>query len=1381
MKRNIMITLACLLCAPCMAGTYFPAFRCESSLLTVENDGGGFYISIKQVPPSDNALCYIYDIGDDLKAEDSGDRMKLCRKTQNNGLYVEFKPRNTAGIISGKIKLTCTLTRTDAMDLIISPNPGVGKIDIGDIGIGGETVLDKDMPQSVVHGEFEIDYNYFGIMYLYPGMIEAPSRIYDDGDRPANIMSLAPAVCGRCSDIAYVWEKKYPDADWTEISGQSGEECVPDIMGTQSVKYRRKAVCHGDPKYSNVVEIKSVLNAGIIGLEESNASSIVLTNERSPSVASSQITWEQSADLKDWTRFASSCLTCTIPKPDGDTYYRRVATSLDKSEVKYSNTVCFVLTEPVSVSIRTALDSLGENNRSSRIFYDGLGRPAQEVYCGYSSSLRTRIKIYSYDVKGRQSQTYLPFACSRLGQDDSFVNFPTQKQNEYYGGKYPYTETEYDGSPLDRVISTTRPGGEYRSGSERHSVAYSYGLNAADDVLSLSVSSDSLSVDGLHPAGTLYKTTVTDEDGHKTETYTDSYGRTVLVRQISPTDGCVETYYAYDDMNRLVWVVSPNGSCLLELNESYDINSDFARLHCYRYKYSYVAAGLKTDKYLPGSTEPEITICDNAGRVVETSTAATRKHKMSYKNRYDSFGRLSGTVVSVTTGRLDISFEYETALFKYDSYDTSSSCFASQTFQPVDGVVSSADVWMSVKGMKTHEKIYECIDPANLPTETFACRTFYYDIRRRPVQIVERSSTGEELRTSYKYDYIGNPLICDEQYTFDGETVSVRKTYTYDTYGRITKEKVSVDGVEQTDVSNTYDDMGRIYNVSFGNGLRTYYRYNIQGWLTGKVSVYKTPSRFDDIRHPINGYTGLEAPNLSAEGLIFGTKLQYYDPIAAAPLYSGNISETLWSRSADEDAYLCAYTYDDFGRLKDADLTRGDVCIPYGENGIIYDRNGNLQSFERSDGSESTCRFGYYMDGNRIDMVSVSDVSTTGQAVNRNFTYDDMGNITNISGDDLEIGYNFLNLPREIKESGTVVSKYTYLSDGKKVSSCDADGNGYMYFGTARFTLDNNVPTFESIPFSGGRIVKTSNGYEPQYYLTDHLGSTRMIVNKDGKTVEATFDYTPFGVQIVNSQMPTNSTEYRFSGKELQNISDYEIYDFGARQYFPKYAIWGSVDPLSETYYPISPYAYCANNPVLFVDPDGERAKVSIDAKNQRVVISANIYINSNKYSDRELRSIANKIHSDIVNKWDKNWTYTDGDKKYSVKFNVRVIPGTEKRENTVYDNFIAISDIKTSLVKPDMMNGEWNMNHKGVSAHEFGHLLGLTDHYIEGKDEFGKRKTPPEEGWEGNIMASGNGEVEQRNIDDILYKIFTMRRNKSWIEKLFDNKDNYLIDGVKK
>ena len=45
--------------------------------------------------------------------------------------------------------------------------------------------------------------------------------------------------------------------------------------------------------------------------------------------------------------------------------------------------------------------------------------------------------------------------------------------------------------------------------------------------------------------------------------------------------------------------------------------------------------------------------------------------------------------------------------------------------------------------------------------------------------------------------------------------------------------------------------------------------------------------------------------------------------------------------------------------------------------------------------------------------------------------------------------------------------------------------------------------------------------------------------------------------------------------------------DFGARLYDPRTAAWLSHDPLSEKYYPISPYAYCAGNPVNLVDPGG--------------------------------------------------------------------------------------------------------------------------------------------------------------------------------------------------
>ena len=66
------------------------------------------------------------------------------------------------------------------------------------------------------------------------------------------------------------------------------------------------------------------------------------------------------------------------------------------------------------------------------------------------------------------------------------------------------------------------------------------------------------------------------------------------------------------------------------------------------------------------------------------------------------------------------------------------------------------------------------------------------------------------------------------------------------------------------------------------------------------------------------------------------------------------------------------------------------------------------------------------------------------------------------------------------------------------------------------------------------------------------------------------------------------SNRYRYNGKEEQATFGTPYYDYGARQYSSASGRWLAVDPLAEKYYGISPYAFCNNNPVNFVDPDGE-------------------------------------------------------------------------------------------------------------------------------------------------------------------------------------------------
>jgi RHS repeat-associated protein len=125
------------------------------------------------------------------------------------------------------------------------------------------------------------------------------------------------------------------------------------------------------------------------------------------------------------------------------------------------------------------------------------------------------------------------------------------------------------------------------------------------------------------------------------------------------------------------------------------------------------------------------------------------------------------------------------------------------------------------------------------------------------------------------------------------------------------------------------------------------------------------------------------------------------------------------------------------------------------------------------------------------------------------------------------------------------------------------------------------------INFGGGRINATNNACDINYFITDHLGSTRVIVDANG-TVKAQYNYYPFGKQWEDVNLMANTNRYTFSGKEKQTVRDLGWLDFMARMYSnSEIPIFTTQDPLSEKYYSLSPYMYCAGNPLRYVDPTG--------------------------------------------------------------------------------------------------------------------------------------------------------------------------------------------------
>ncbi len=177
---------------------------------------------------------------------------------------------------------------------------------------------------------------------------------------------------------------------------------------------------------------------------------------------------------------------------------------------------------------------------------------------------------------------------------------------------------------------------------------------------------------------------------------------------------------------------------------------------------------------------------------------------------------------------------------------------------------------------------------------------------------------------------------------------------------------------------------------------------------------------------------------------------------------------------------------------------------------------------------------------------------------------------------------NYLNLPRKISGTDGTLAKYSYLANGSKTEAEDGSGAGLVYRGSLIYKkASGGTLTFDGASIPEGRLL---------------LGSVKAVVNGNNGNLYEVNNYTVYGKRSANSSAnsylstaPTGEKfRQHFTGKEDQGPDFGTVYtDFGARQYSPALRRWMVPDPLSEKYYGISPYAYCAGDPVNLVDKDG--------------------------------------------------------------------------------------------------------------------------------------------------------------------------------------------------
>jgi RHS repeat-associated protein len=148
---------------------------------------------------------------------------------------------------------------------------------------------------------------------------------------------------------------------------------------------------------------------------------------------------------------------------------------------------------------------------------------------------------------------------------------------------------------------------------------------------------------------------------------------------------------------------------------------------------------------------------------------------------------------------------------------------------------------------------------------------------------------------------------------------------------------------------------------------------------------------------------------------------------------------------------------------------------------------------------------------------------------------------------------------------------------------------------TAQISTTFKTDYCENVIYENGAVSKilteeayiTLAGTTPtyHYYLKDHQGNSRVVINQAGTVLQVNH-YYPFG-GLMGESTTGGVQPYKYNGKELDRMHGLDLFDYEARHYDAAIGRWWTVDPLAEKYCGISSYAYCANNPVKYIDPDG--------------------------------------------------------------------------------------------------------------------------------------------------------------------------------------------------
>lgn len=501
------------------------------------------------------------------------------------------------------------------------------------------------------------------------------------------------------------------------------------------------------------------------------------------------------------------------------------------------------------------------------------------------------------------------------------------------------------------------------------------------------------------------------------------------------------------------------------------------------------------------------------------------------------------------------------------------------------------------------------------------------------VTVLKNDGQTYSTCTTYTYDSKGDKLT-KTTLSVNGQNTHTTANIIYDAVGRV--ESVTREGtqlfirpitpvIQRANIIAIRPDSSihRPFPEIIRPSLTTNYTRNIRGWTTG-----------------------ISAPGFK-QTLLFGN----YEVMDGSPMYNGNIPNIEWTGVdgvkhcyyfSYDDCNRLTHAYYEGSDWSEPEDKRYSLHIDG------YDPNGNITAMRRY-GLKQDGTFGLVDDltitynGNQpvnatdhadpVNTEGSTDFKDGNNGYFQDYTFNGVGALTSDKNKNITyIEYDKLNLPRKIlvesdAETGFVSTtqeaatpqpmvfvipmdstKYTYTPDGEKIRVTHVVNKSIPFVSTdptrpvwptrtikIRDTTEYIGPfvicnvKLDKVLFNGGYVTFGKTDLSEQtyhYFSTDHQGNVRAVYDEAGN-IEQSIAYDPFGVIIPDLSTGTGIQPYLYNGKELDRVHGLNWYDYGARMYDVTLGRWTTVDPLCEKYYHVSPYAYCGNNPVNRIDPDG--------------------------------------------------------------------------------------------------------------------------------------------------------------------------------------------------